>query len=118
MRALAHLVALVGGAAVAVAAVGVHRAMVQAFPIGLLLAVLASLVSAWAARALLPTLAVAYSAGWLVVFGFALAGQPEGDYVVANDLRGYALIAVAFVLVVLGVGSLSSRRPGPGTRAP
>jgi hypothetical protein len=86
-------------------------------PVGLLLAVVGSLAPAWAARTLRPTLSTAYSAGWLVVFALALAGRPEGDYAVAADLRGYTLIAVAFVLVVTGVSALSSRRPRSRTRS-
>lgn len=108
------LVALLLGAAVAVAAIGVHRMLLAVplvVPVGPVLAVVGSLVPAWAARTLRPALSAAYCAGWLVVFGLALAGRPEGDYVVAADLRGYTLIAVAFVLVATGVSALSSRRP-------
>jgi hypothetical protein len=57
--------------------------------------------------------AASYCLGWLVVFGIAVAGRREGDYVVAGDLDGYTLMVTAFVLVALGVSALPDRRGRP-----
>ena len=32
-----------------------------------------------------------------------VVGRPEGDYALAGDLAGYALMAAGFVLVVVGI---------------
>jgi Family of unknown function (DUF6113) len=109
MRLLLHGIALLVGAAVAVASVTVHRSVVVQVPLGLLLALAATFVTAAALRGTLPGLATSYAAGWLVAFGFALFGKPEGDYVVAADLRGYTMMGAAFVVAVLGLASLSRR---------
>lgn len=105
----AAALAAVVGAVTSLAALAVHRAG----PPWFLLAVVGSLGVAWLLRSGdAPWTAAAYCAGWLLVFGIALAGRPEGDYVVAGDLRGYGLIVVAFVLVVLGATSLGRRAVG------
>jgi hypothetical protein len=52
-----------------------------------------------------------YVAGWLAVLAVALLGRPEGDYVIANDVRGWAMILGGLGLVVLGVVSLALQRP-------
>jgi hypothetical protein len=119
VRAIAaHLVALLAalllGGAVAVAAVAVHRQTVDALPWGVVLAVVASVGVGWSARHVWPprpTLASAYGLGWLVVFGVALLGRPEGDYAIAADVRGYLLIATALVMVALSVSAAASTRP-------
>ncbi len=119
MRAVAAqlaglLAALLLGGAVAVAAVAVHRQMVDALPWGVVLAVVASIGVGWGARRVWPTrptLASAYGLGWLVVFGLALVGRPEGDYAIAADLRGYLLIGTALVMVAVTVGALAASRP-------
>ena len=110
MRLLLHAAAVLIGAAIAVAAVVVHRSVVLGIPYGVLLALATTLATMWALRDLLPGLAASCSAGWLMVFGFALFGKPEGDYVVATDLRGYAMIVGALVVVAVGVSSLARRR--------
>lgn len=108
MRTAAFTAPYYGGAALVgavtgVAALAVHRSG----PGWLALAVTASLGPAWALRSTgTPRVGAAYCLGWLVVLGIALAGRPEGDYVVASDTAGYILMATGFVLVVLGVTSL------------
>lgn len=104
-----HLLVLLLGAAVAVGAVAVHRTAVRGLPLGLLLALAATLVAAWGLRQARPRLAASYAAGWLVTFGFAVAGQPEGDFVIATDLNGYVLTGLAFLLVVVGIAALGAR---------
>lgn len=105
-------VAALIGAATAVAAIAVHRSG----PGWLTLAVTASLGVAWGLRSTgTPRLGAAYCLGWLVVLGFALAGRPEGDYVLASDTAGYVMMATGFALVVLGITSLGRGEVGPGT---
>ena len=100
------------GAATAVAAIAVHRSG----PVWLALAVVASLAVGWALRSTgTPRLAAAYCLGWLVVLGYALAGRPEGDYVLASDGAGYVMMTTGFLLVVLGITSLGRGEVRPGT---
>lgn len=109
MRILFHAAALVVGAAVGIASVTVHRSTVLSLPVGLLLALACTFVTAWAIREMLPRVAASYSLGWLVAFGTAVFGKPEGDFAIAGDLRGYVLMATALAMVVLGVASLAAR---------
>jgi hypothetical protein len=104
---LRHLAVLVAGAAVALAAVAVHRMGVP----GLALAIAASVAVPWWLRGSGdPRLAASYGAGWLVVFALVLLGRPEGDYAIASDPAGYALIVTALVVVALALVGLSGRR--------
>lgn len=116
MRLLVHAAALLVGAAVSVASVTVHRSVVAGVPLGVVLALVTSFATAWAMHDLLTRLASSYAVGWLVPFGLVLAGRAEGDYAVASDLRGYLLVAAAFVLVVVGIVSLSPRDSSPRAR--
>lgn len=105
---MSHVGAVLVGALASLAALAVHRSG----PGGLVLAVVASLVVAWVLRATTrPRLATSYAVGWLVVFGIAVAGRPEGDYALATDLAGYTLMAAAFGMVVLAVTALPGRQP-------
>ena len=112
-RVGSHLATFVLGAAVALASLAVHRRTVgpgQAVPWGLLLAVATSWATAWWLRGTRsPRLATSYAAGWLVVFSLAVLGRPEGDYVVAADLRGYALMAAALGMLMAGTVGLGGR---------
>jgi hypothetical protein len=98
------------GVLAGLAALAVHRSG----PAGLVLAVVASVAVAVVLRGTaVPRAAASYCLGWLAVFGIAVAGRREGDYVVAGDLAGYTLMVTAFVLVALGVSALPDRRRGP-----
>jgi uncharacterized protein DUF6113 len=109
MRVACHAAALVLGLAVALASVTVHREGTS--HLGLLLAVGTTVLVAWALRQQpIPHLAASYSAGWLVLFGIVLFGRPEGDYVIASDLDGYAMMVTGFVLVLVAVVSLGGAR--------
>lgn len=107
MRVLLHLFAFVVGAAVSVAVVTTHRSVMVSLPFGLLLGLAATFVVAWAMRETLRRLATSFAVGWIVVFGFVIVGKPEGDFAVASDLRGYALMAAAMVLAAVGVASFT-----------
>jgi hypothetical protein len=108
-RPLRHAGAFLLGLVVGVAATAVHRSTALDLPTGLLLAVVASLAGAWLLRTgAVPRSAAAYCLGWVLVVGLAIAGRPEGDYAVAGDLAGYALMGTGMVLVVVGVASLAA----------
>jgi len=104
---VSHLVAALTGVVTALAALAVHRSG----PAWLVLAVAVSLGVPLLLRGTAASRAAAsYCLGWLVVFGVAVAGRREGDYVLAGDLAGYSLMGTAFVLVALGVSALPDRR--------
>jgi hypothetical protein len=95
------------GVLVSLAALAVHRSGLG----WLLLAAVTSLAAGWMLRATArPRLASSYCLGWLVVFGIAVLGRREGDYVLASDAAGYTLMGVAFALVVLAVSALPGRQ--------
>lgn len=106
--ALAALL-LIAGALTGVAAVALH-------PLwwGLLLgsaAVLAAslgLPAGWTRR--LP-----FGAGFAVIVAFAAVGRPEGDFVVAGNSAGYALIGLTLIVALLSLATLP--RPGRGSGA-
>lgn len=103
MTTLRHLGCIVLGAAVALAAVAVHRHG----PAGLLLAVLTSaLTPALLATSRRPPLATTFAAGWLVVLVLVLVGRPEGDYAVASDWAGYTLMLSSLLVVTAGASGL------------
>lgn len=105
---MSHVGAGLLGAVVSLCALAVHRSG----PAWLVVAVVASLGAAWVLRGTgRPRLAASYSLCWLVVFGVAVAGRAEGDYVLATDLAGYTLSVVALALVVLTVSVLPGTKP-------
>ena len=105
---MSHVGVALVGALVSLAALAVHRAG----PGWLLLAAAVSLAAAWLLRGTTrPRLATSYALGWLVVFGIAVAARREGDYVLATDLAGYGLMAVAFAMVAIAVSALPGRQP-------
>lgn len=108
MPLLRHLGSLLLGAAVCLGAVLVHRSLV---PLGLLVAVGSSVaVAGWLRGSRHPRTAASYVVGWLVLLAVAVAGRPEGDYLVAGDVRGYVLLATTLVLVLVGIVSLAGGR--------
>lgn len=110
--------ALLLGGVVALAAVAVHRVDVRGLPVGLVLAVAASVATAWQLRrSAVPRTTAAYCLGWVAVVGVTLAGKPEGDFAVAGDVPGYTLMLTGFLLVVIGVSALGARAPRRGTGA-
>lgn len=95
------------GAAVAIGALAVHRMLV---PAGLVLALGATFATAWWLRATVGRATVLYVAGWLAVLAVAVVGRPEGDYVIANDIRGWTMLAAGLGMVVVGLVSLAGSR--------
>lgn len=51
----------------------------------------------------------AFALGWIVVLVSCLGSRPEGDFVVASNLPGYALLAGAPALVVFAMTGFLSR---------
>ncbi|MGA9746113.1 MAG: hypothetical protein WBQ50_01530 [Nocardioides sp.] len=111
-----HLGVLLLGATIALGAAAVHRVSAVGLPLGLVLAVGASVATAWHLRGSdRPRLASSFCLGWVAVLGLAVRGRPEGDFVVAGDVPGYVVMGTGFVLVAFGVASLVS---GPAEPAP
>ena len=107
-RVLRHVAALLVGALVALAAVAVHR---SAFPLGLLLGVVTSYAVAWwLLRSSVPRTASSYALGWLAVFAVVVTGRPEGDFALAQDLRGLSLMVAGFGIVVVAVVGFTGGR--------
>jgi hypothetical protein len=104
---LRHVGALALGVLVAVASVAVHR---TAVPLGLLLAVVTTFAVAWLVASWTgPRTAWSYSLGWLVAVAIVVAGRPEGDYALAQDLPGYLLLGTGVALVIFTVVVLPLR---------
>lgn len=78
---------------------------------GLALGVGATLAGAWA----LPDRwwgRLPFGLGWAATVVMIIGGRAEGDYVLASDTPGYLVLAVAVIVLVLGVLSLRPHR-GP-----
>jgi hypothetical protein len=105
-----HLSCLLLGIGVGLGSTTVHRLSVLGLPLGLVLAVGATLVTAWHLRGgAAPRRVCSYCLGWVAVLGLALRGRPEGDFAIAGDLAGYTLMVAGLLLVALGVASLTAR---------
>lgn len=56
---------------------------------------------------------LAYVAGFDGLVGFLVPSRPEGDYVIASDAQGYALLGLGVVLLTASIIRLPRRvRPG------
>jgi hypothetical protein len=96
------LVAL--GAVNGLAAVAVHaRLWGLVWGLAATVAVLVALPRGWWSR-------LAFALGWAALVGYAATTRPEGDYVIAADGSGYALLVVAPVLVVAALVTLPPPR--------
>ena len=108
MTLLRHAAALVLGLLVSLASVAVHR---SAFPLGLVLALVTTYAVAWwLLRSAHPRTATTYVAGWLSVLALVLRGRPEGDFALAQDLKGVLLAVAGLGLVAIGAAGLPGRR--------
>ena len=112
MTLLRHAGCLLLGAAVALAALAVHR---SAFPAGLVLGLVTTFAVAWwLVRSRRPRTAASYVVGWLAVLVLAALGRPEGDFALASDLEGYALLVAGLPLLLVGIVAVAGGR-GPRT---
>ena len=108
MTLLRHSAALVVGLLVCFASVVVHR---SAFPLGLVLAFVTTYAVAWwLLRSAHPRTATTYVAGWLALLAVVLRGRPEGDFALAQDLKGVLLMVAALGLVAVAAAGLPGRR--------
>lgn len=98
MRLLALVLSPVVGLATGTATIAVSRSAA-----GLALGVVATLAAMWALRLWLAFATSLFAAGWLVPLLVAMSGRGEGDYVVAGDLLGWALIISGIAVLVLGI---------------
>lgn len=91
------------GVVVLVTATAVHRHLP-----GLLLGVATSVAVLFAVR---PgwTTRLAYAAGWVLAGAVLAQERPEGDTWFVGDLRSYALLGVALVMVLVGLATLPPR---------
>ncbi len=108
VRTLTRIVLALGlavaGAVTAVAVVAVHpHWWGLALGLGAGVAVVLALPARWWCRP-------CYAGGWAAMVGYLSVPRPEGDYAVASDLPGYALLVGTFALVLL---SLLTLRPTP-----
>lgn len=104
--------ALTAGLAAGIASAAVHQRWWA-----LVVAAVATLLTLYAAPPGWDT-RFAYTIGWVGIVGFVTLGRPEGDYLVAADAQGYALLGLALVVLVLGVSTLprpDRRRDVPPT---
>ncbi|GAA5145268.1 hypothetical protein GCM10023340_14290 [Nocardioides marinquilinus] len=70
--------------------------------LGFGLGVVATLAGAWA----LPpgwSTRLPFALGWVAVLGYTLLPQASGGYLIAADVRGYALMALGLVTLVAAV---------------
>jgi Family of unknown function (DUF6113) len=117
VRLLAHagltVAAVLIGAVVGVLALGVHRDGGSGRPWGLLLAVAGSAAASVVLSAVSDSrgAVLGYGLGWGAVVLVALAGRPEGDYLVAADVLGwgFVLAGCGAVVIVTAVGLLRPR---------
>ncbi len=108
MSLLRHLACFVVGAAVGLASLLVHRSVA---PLGLVLALATTFaVPWWLLGSARPRTAASYAVGWLVVLALVVGGRPEGDFVLAGDLEGYAMLGAGFLLLVVGIVAFAGRR--------
>ena len=100
MRFLAALGLLLAGALTGIATIALHQlswGLVLAFAASCLTA--AALPPGWWSR-------LAFVVGWGAMVGWLTIPRPEGDYVVSQDVSGYAVLAIGLVLLAFGIATL------------
>ena len=107
LRVTTVVLAVLVGAVTALATVALHE---RAW--GLPMAVVATAAALAAAPAGAPRFG--YAVGWVLLVGYLTFPRPEGDYVLTQDLRGYAVLLTALVTFVVALATLPRpRRPAP-----
>lgn len=108
MSLLRHVACLLLGAVVSLAAIAEHRSRL---PFGLLLGLAVSFgVAGWLLTGRRPRTTATYAAGWLAMLAAVASGRPEGDFVLANDPAGFAVLGSGLVMVLLGLVSFPVAR--------
>jgi hypothetical protein len=118
-RVVSLLAAFLLGAVVALAATAVHRVDSRVggvvLPWGLALGLATSLLAGLAARDLLGQAGgVCLAAGWLSLFGWLTLGRPEGDFVIASDALGWAMLILGLVTMAVLFAVSLGRPAGRG----
>lgn len=104
--ALLMVILLGVGAVTGVAAVAVHqRWWGLALVVAAVTATVLALPRGWSTR-------LAFVVGFVTLLGVALTPRGEGDYLVPGNARGYALLGVGVLAVLIAVATL----PRPGGR--
>jgi hypothetical protein len=110
VKALTTAACLLLGLVVGLSSVALHH-----YWWGLLLAIAATTTTAyalppgWWAR-------MPFAFGWVAMVGYLALPRDEGDYVIAADAQGYALLAFAVALPVAAMVTLRPlRRGSPAT---
>ena len=105
MRALLVVPCLVLGFGVALCTVLLHGyAWGLALGLAATAATLVALPGGWWAR--LP-----FALGWTALLAVVTPQRPEGDYLVAADAKGYALLVAGIVVLAAGFVGIRPRRP-------
>lgn len=102
---------LVGGLVVGIAAAAVHPTW-WGLPLALVTTAVTTyaLPSGWARR-------MPFVLGWAVAVGVLSVPRAEGDYVIAGDLNGYALLVFGLAMGVATVATLPPPRANARSRA-
>ncbi len=104
MRLLAAVGLLLAGAATGVATVALHEMWWGfAFAAVTTVVVVLALPPGWWSR--LP-----FVLGWDLMVGWLSFTRPEGDYLISQDVQGYAVLGLSLVLLVVAIGTLPRPR--------
>ncbi len=106
---------MLGGAVVAGLAIGTASVWVHDRWWSLALAAAASLVTLWAAPRGLAR--VLYVACWLLPMALFTFARPEGDFVIAQDARGYTFLGLGAAVLMSGIATIPSPRRAAADRA-
>jgi hypothetical protein len=100
MRWLAAVGLLLAGAVTGVATIALHD-LVWGLVLALAAtgAAVAALPAGWWAR-------LAFVVGWDGIVGWLSFPRPEGDYLVSQDVQGYAVLGAALILTILAIATL------------
>lgn len=106
VRGLLLPVLLLLGAAAGLASVALHQ-LAWGLVLGVLApaAALVALPPGWWSR--LP-----FAFGWVGMVGYLTVPRPEGDFVIADGVEGYLLLAAAFGFLVAALATLPRRATG------
>ncbi len=105
MRVLAAVGLLLAGGATGIATVALHELWW-----GLALSVVATvwttlvLPAGWWTR-------LAFVGGWVLTVGWLTFPRTEGDYLISQDVQGYAVLALGLLLLVFAIATLPRPRP-------
>jgi hypothetical protein len=104
MRVLAAVGLLLAGATTGIATVALHEMWWGlGFAAVTTVVVVLALPAGWWSR-------LAFVLGWDAMVGWLSFTRPEGDYLLSQDVQGYAVLGLGLVLLVVGIGTLPRPR--------